>query len=122
VRLTGIDTPEAGDNAECYGEEATALLRSLLPEGTRVITAADVEPLDQYGRSLLYVFTADGTLVDVEMVKQGAAEAVRLGKNDAYWDELRAAEVSASSSRIRAWAQSSRSLARGPLRRTVVRE
>ena len=103
VRLLGIDTPEIGDNLECYGDEATGLLRELLPEGTPVFTAADVEPLDQYGRSLLYVFTADGTSINLEMVARGAAEAVRIGENDAYWDQLSTAESIATESAAGRW-------------------
>jgi micrococcal nuclease len=97
VRLLGIDSPE------CYGDEATALLRELLPEGASVFTAADVEPLDQYGRSLLYVFTADGTSVNLEMVARGAAEAVRIGANDAYWQQLSTAESIATESSAGRW-------------------
>jgi micrococcal nuclease len=103
VRLLGIDTPEIGDNLECYGDEATALLRELLPEGASVFTAADVEPLDQYGRSLLYVFTADGTSVNLEMVARGAAEAVRIGANDAYWQQLSTAQSIATESSAGLW-------------------
>jgi micrococcal nuclease len=103
VRLLGIDTPEVGDNVECYGDEATALLRELLPEGASVFTAADVEPHDQYGRSLLYVFTADGTSVNLEMVARGAAEAVRIGANDAYWQQLSTAQSIATESSAGLW-------------------
>jgi micrococcal nuclease len=103
VRLTGIDTPEVGENLECYGDEATALLRSLLPEGTRVYIQPDREPLDQYGRSLLYLFTADGASVNLAMVASGAAEAVRIGQNDAYWEEFRAAETLAQSTAAGTW-------------------
>ena len=103
VRLLGTDTPEIGDNLECYGDEATGLLRELLPEGTPVFTAADVEPLDQYGRSLLYLFTADGTSINLEMVARGAAEAVRIGENDAYWDQLSTAESIATESAAGRW-------------------
>jgi micrococcal nuclease len=103
VRLTGIDTPEVGDNLECYGDEATALLTSLLPEGTQVFIQPDREPLDRYGRSLLYLFTADGASVNLAMVTSGAAEAVRIGQNDAYWDQLSAAEALATSSGAGMW-------------------
>jgi micrococcal nuclease len=103
VRLLGIDTPEIGDSPECYGDEATALLRELLPEGASVFTAADVEPLDQYGRSLLYLFTADGTSVNLEMVARGAAQAVRIGANDAYWQQLSTAESIATESSAGLW-------------------
>ncbi|WP_411700111.1 thermonuclease family protein [Conyzicola sp.] len=103
VRLVGIDTPEIGDDLECYGDEATALLRELLPEGAPVFTQQDAEPEDQYGRSLLYLFTADGTSVNLEMVARGAAEAVRIGENDAYWDQLSSAESIAVESQAGIW-------------------
>jgi micrococcal nuclease len=103
VRLVGIDTPEVGDNLECYGDEATATLRELAPEGATVFTKADVEPLDQYGRSLLYLFTADGTSINLEMVARGAAEAVRIGENDAYWDQLSTAQSIAAESAAGRW-------------------
>ena len=103
VRLIGIDTPEVGDNLECYGDEATELLRQLLPEGTPVYTSTDVEPLDQYGRALLYLFTTDGMSINLEMVARGAAEAVRIGANDAYWEQLSTAESIAVDSSAGRW-------------------
>ena len=103
VRLTGIDTPEVGDNLECYGDEATALLRTLLPEGTAVLASADIEPLDQYGRSLLYLFTEGGTFINLEMVKQGAAEELHYEPNVAYRDRLSTEASLASSSMVGMW-------------------
>jgi len=95
VRLLAVDTPEVGDNAECYGDAARDHLRALLPEGATVYTAADVEPLDQYGRSLLFVWTADGTLVNYSLVADGYAEAVFIGQNRLYEPEFEAAEDAA---------------------------
>jgi micrococcal nuclease len=92
VRLLGVDTPEIGEHAECYGEEARALLRELLPEGTRVRVVADVQPLDQYGRALLFLFTDDDRLVNLDLIEAGAAEAVVLKPNVLYAEELEAAE------------------------------
>jgi micrococcal nuclease len=103
VRLLGIDTPEIGDNLECYGDEATALLRALLPEGTAVSAAADIEPLDQYGRSLMYLFTADGTFINLQLVAQGAAEAVSIGQNTAFYEQLSAEESLARTSALGRW-------------------
>lgn len=103
VRLLGIDTPEVGDHLECYGEEATALLRSLLPEGTEVSVQADVEPLDQYGRSLLFVYTQNGVLVNLEMIERGAAESVVLAPNLLFADELEAAEDAAQTAGLGMW-------------------
>ena len=103
VRLLGIDTPEIGDNAECYGDEATALLRSLLPEGARVSVLADVQPLDQYGRSLLFLYTDDATNVNLEMIERGAAEAVVLTPNVMFADQLERAEDDAQAAKLGMW-------------------
>ncbi len=103
VRLLGIDTPEIGENRECYGDEATALLRSLLPEGSAVRILADVRPLDQYGRSLLFIYTSEGVLVNLTMIEQGAAEAVVLEPNLLLADEFETAEDIAQSAGLGMW-------------------
>jgi micrococcal nuclease len=103
VRLIGLDTPEIGDNAECFGSEATDLLRTLLPEGSEVLAAPDVEPLDRYGRSLLYLFKPDGTFVNLELVRQGAGEALQIGQNGAYFPQLQSAQDAAESESAGMW-------------------
>ena len=63
VRLTGIDTPEVSHDAsatrpatvgECFGDEATAFVESLLPVGTPVRLERDVVGRDDYGRIPVY--------------------------------------------------------------------
>jgi micrococcal nuclease len=103
VRLIGIDTPEVGENAECYGEEATELLRDFLPEGTHVWAIEDEDPFDPYGRSLLYVFTDDGYFVNLDMISLGAAEAVLFQPNDEYYGELREVEQDARDAGLGMW-------------------
>lgn len=103
VRLLGIDTPEIGEHLECYGNEATQALRSLLPEGTKVRVLADVQPLDQYGRSLLFIYTEDGQLVNLALIERGFAEAVVLPPNVLFADELEAAEDAAQSAHVGIW-------------------
>lgn len=105
VRLLGINTPEIGDAAECWGDHATSELRGLLPEGQTVWVLEDVEPLDQYGRSLLFVFLPDGTNVNVEMVRVGAAEIEQYSPNWLYTDELHDAEDAAYADRVGLWGQ-----------------
>ena len=133
VRLTGIDAPELSDvqgaeSAECWAAEATAELRKLLPEGTRVFTEADREALDQYGRELLYLFKEDGTFVNRALVLAGAAEAIKVGQNDRYWPELQEAQRDAETAGAGMWSSvlnreppsppaSSASRARRPARR-----
>jgi micrococcal nuclease len=108
VRLIGIDTPELDspqrpDAGECYGEEARQLLRGFLPQGTTVWAHADRETEDRYGRSLLYLYLDDGTFVNRAMVELGAAEALKVGRNDRFWPELRAAEDEASAAGLGMW-------------------
>jgi micrococcal nuclease len=72
VRLVQIDTPEKG--TECYGDEASALTRRLLPQGTRVRIEQDpaLDQADRYGRRLAYVWKGDED-VNVTLVREGAA-------------------------------------------------
>ena len=103
VRLLAVDTPEVGDNLECLGNEATSYLRTLLPEGSTVYTLADAEPTDQYGRSLLFIWTATGTLVNLDLVEQGYAEAVFIGGNRLYEAQVEAAEDAAQGAGLGIW-------------------
>ena len=66
MRLIGVNAPEYD---ECYGPESAAGLRELV-EGEQVRIATDVEPTDQYGRLLAYVFV-DETFVNEEIVDRG---------------------------------------------------
>ena len=103
VRLLGVDTPEVGDNLECYGNEARDYLRSVLREGSTVYVVADVSPLDQYGRSLLFVYTADGVLANYELVSQGYAESVFIGDNRVFEREFESAEDEAQGAGAGMW-------------------
>jgi micrococcal nuclease len=103
VRLLGINTPEIGDNLECYGNEATALLRSLLPKGTHVWVNADIEPLDQYGRSLLFIYTDDATNINLELLKQGAAEVMIYAPNLLLQQSIEGAESAARAAGVGLW-------------------
>ena len=103
VRLLAVDTPEIGENAECYGDVATDFTRSLLPEGATVYTASDVSPLDQYGRALLFVWTESGELVNYSLVAGGYAEAVFIGENRLHESEFEAAEDVAMNANSGIW-------------------
>lgn len=99
VRLIGIDTPESVDPrrpVECFGEEASAFTASLVPAGTRVRLVTDVEPYDQYGRRLAYVYRIDDALfVNATLVAAGYARPVTVPPNLRHADELRALAESA---------------------------
>jgi micrococcal nuclease len=76
VRLVQIDTPEVYSGYECYGPQASATAKRLLPPGTRVLLQFEPasDPVDQYGRLLRYVVRArDGLNVNLRLVAVGAA-------------------------------------------------
>ena len=60
VRLVQIDTPEVFFGTECYGGQASATAKRLLPEGTRVRLFKEpaTDDIDNFGRFLLYVVRA----------------------------------------------------------------
>jgi endonuclease YncB( thermonuclease family) len=76
VRLVQIDTPEVYFTAECYGRQAAAITKRLLPAGTLVRLSAEpaTDRVDQYGRLLRYVTRVrDGLNVNIRLVSVGAA-------------------------------------------------
>lgn len=73
VRLLQIDAPELGAG-ECYGKEAVQELDRLLQPGDLVVLEQDsrLDGKDRHGRLLRYVLS-EGTNVNVELVRRGAA-------------------------------------------------
>ncbi|HUF31829.1 MAG TPA: thermonuclease family protein [Acidimicrobiales bacterium] len=88
VRLIGIDTPETVDPrspVECFGEEASARAKELLPPGTAVRLERDVEARDRYERLLAYVYrAADDLFVNLAMVEEGFAAVLTYPPNVAH--------------------------------------
>ncbi len=107
VRLLGIDTPETvhpNKPIECFGPEASARLGELLPPGTEVELAGDVEPRDRYGRLLAYVLRRhDDLFVNLALVAEGFAGILPLPPNTAFAADLEAAEVAARTARLGRW-------------------
>jgi micrococcal nuclease len=99
VRLIGIDAPESvkpDSPVECYGPEASAELKRLLPPRTPVLLEYDLDRLDQYRRTLAYVWLTDPPrLVNAELVQDGFATVATYRPNVAHLGELRAAESAA---------------------------
>jgi micrococcal nuclease len=95
VRLIGIDTPEThgpGGLRECFGAEATAYTRSLLPEGEVVRLERDVEARDRYARLLADVHRRrDGLFVNLALAREGFAAPLSIPPNVAHAAELVAA-------------------------------
>lgn len=89
VRYIGMDTPEQG---EPFYAEATKANQGLVG-GQDVIMKRDVSETDQYGRLLRYVYLADGTFVNAELVRMGYAQVATYPpdvKHQDYFLELQA--------------------------------
>ncbi len=84
VRMIGIDAPETRRSEfkeiGYYGEEAKAYLTDRIHE-EEVILRFDVDSLDQYGRTLAYVYLADESFVNAEMIEKGFAKVVTFPPN-----------------------------------------
>jgi len=87
VRVLGINTPESG---ECFSDEAADALEELVA-GTDLVLVVDRSDVDQYGRSLRYVETADGLDVGAALVAGGYAISRRYEPDvarDALYSDL----------------------------------
>jgi len=76
IRLVQIDTPEVFFGVECWGRQASAETKKLLPPGTAVRLASEpaTDRVDRYGRLLRYVIRVhDGLNVNVFLVAHGDA-------------------------------------------------
>jgi micrococcal nuclease len=91
VRLIGVDTPEVYGGVECYGREASAFVRPLLPLGARVTYSLGVEQRDRYGRALAYLYTERGRFVNLALVRRGYAQPMTVPPNDQFADRFVAA-------------------------------
>lgn len=107
VRLIGIDTPESVDPrspVDCFGPEASAATKALLPEGTAVSLVRDVEARDRYDRLLAYVYKVDdGTFVNLALAEQGYADVATFPPNVAHTDELVVAVARARDAGLGLW-------------------
>ena len=86
VRLIGIDTPEVYGGVECYGREASAFAKRLLPANRRVHYELGVEERDRYGRALAYLWLDDGRFVNRLLVERGYAQPLTIAPNVDFAD------------------------------------
>lgn len=92
IRLIGVDAPETRPSqykdVGYYGEESKDFLEDML-EGRSVYLEFDVDSLDQYGRTLAYVFLEDGTFVNAELLRGGYARMLTFPPNIKYVEDFR---------------------------------
>lgn len=103
IRYVGIDTPERGQPGY---RAATAANRALV-EGKTVYLQRDQTDRDSFGRWLRYIYLADGTFVNAEMIAQGWAQPVNYGRDIAHADEFFALAVQAAQAKRGFWSGTS---------------
>ena len=74
VRLIGLDTPETQDprkGVQCFGVEASDRAKESM-SGRSVYLEADSSQgvTDRFGRELAYVWTAEGNLINFDMISE----------------------------------------------------
>ena len=111
VRLIGIDTPETkkpNTPVQCFGPEATAFTKSLLPVDIGLHLERDIVARDDFGRMLAYVYLAgDGTFVNMTIIRQGFARPLTIAPNSAHAEEFVEAARVADADNIGLWAKCS---------------
>jgi micrococcal nuclease len=103
TRLIGIDTPETWGPDECFGREATAFAKRVVPPGTEVRYRLGVEERDRYGRALAYVYLRDGRLFNELLTERGYAQPLTIPPNDDLADRFVAAARRARELKLGLW-------------------
>jgi len=103
LRYIGMDTPERGDNLFA---EATAANRTLV-FGKTVYLEKDISDTDRFDRLLRYVYLADGTFINAELVRMGYAVASTYPPDIKYQETLRLAQQTAVAAAAGMWASES---------------
>jgi len=86
VRYIGIDAPEIdhqNQKAQPYGYEARSFNKKLVSSG-KISLEFDRERHDRYGRVLAYIFLADGSFLNAQMLENGLAYYLYRSPNVKY--------------------------------------
>jgi len=106
VRFIGIDTPETHEPntpVQCYGPAAAAYTRNRIgTQRVRLVADSRSTNRDRYNRLLRYVYLADGTNLDQELVAKGYAFAY-LSFPFTKSDDFAAAQASAQKDKRGLW-------------------
>ena len=102
IRLLLIDAPER--NQAPFGAQASDALARLIPVGSAIGLEYDVNRTDRFGRTLAYLHTTRGTLVNEALVRQGYAVPLVYAPNVRHVERIRAAADAAKAARAGLWA------------------
>jgi micrococcal nuclease len=103
VRYIGINAPEPKQPG---GNEATARNAELLTVGAEVVLETDVSDTDRFDRLLRYVWLHEGstwTLINLQLIKDGVAEAVAYPPDVRYQQTFVSAQTIAKTQKVGVW-------------------
>lgn len=107
IRLIGVDTPETrkpNTPVQCFGPQASSRMQSLVQSrSVRLEADPSQGDLDKYGRSLRYVFTADGPNVAQTLIAGGFGREYTHHTPYRLQGQFRSAQTSAQASRSGLW-------------------
>jgi len=104
VRLIGMDAPELGQKP--WGQKSKQYMEDLLRASEwKVGLEYDVESKDKYGRTLAYLRTTDGRIINLLMVKGGYAMLFTVPPNVRYVNELTAAQTEGRTNERGIWSR-----------------
>lgn len=102
VRLIGIDAPELQQKP--WGQRAKRHLSELLSASQWTVSIEfDIEKRDVHGRLLSYIWTSDGRMINVQMLKDGYAVLYTFPPNIRYVDEFKKAQDEARGKGLGIW-------------------
>jgi micrococcal nuclease len=106
-RFIGIDTPESVHPDESRNKEegktASSWTKDLLA-GQNVYLEYDLQPTDDYGRQLVYVYLEDGRMVQDELLKAGMAQVMTIQPNSKYATHFYELQEEARQNGVGLWA------------------
>lgn len=97
IRLLGVDAPEMNwgeGEPDFYAWEAFEYTKEILL-GQLVYLEYDEVKEDKYGRTLAYLFLADGSFFNEKLLEEGYARLLLIPPNLKYSDKLKEAEAEA---------------------------
>ena len=110
IRMIGLDTPETVDPrkpVQCFALEASAQAKTALSsQSVYLETDPSQDSVDRYGRTLAYIWTASGRLVNLDMIAEGFAHEYTYDLPYRYQQILRTAEDDARTHERGLWSPS----------------
>ena len=102
VRYIGVDTPERDE--PFYSEATNA--NGALVENQEIVMVQDVSETDPFGRLLRYIYLADGTFVNAELIRQGYGRVVTFPPDVAHAEMFTGLQQEARENQRGLWALS----------------